>query len=125
MRRAETGKGSFLQQAVAEVRDAWLQSGLLDMTRDKIIIYVRTRNEAKDLASMLDCGSYIADSGSPDEKKELLIRWTRSPERPYIVATAALAEGLIRSAHLGRHVIHFNPSAIHQSIYTFTIALTI
>jgi superfamily II DNA helicase RecQ len=91
--RAKRGKGSLLEQAAKRVRDAWERSELVNTSRDKIIVYVRTRQEAQQLALLLDCDSYTAESGSAEEKRQLLAQWTKSPSRPYMVATTALAEG--------------------------------
>lgn len=93
VRRANSQKGSLLQQCAAEVRDAWEAPGMFDQTRDKIIIYVRTRGEAGELASILQCDLYTAGSGTSAEKQQRLDRWTRDASSPYIVATTALAEG--------------------------------
>jgi hypothetical protein len=72
VRKATNGQGSFLEQAAARARDAWDQSGLFDKSRDKIILYVRTRDEAKDLAQLLGCGTYTARSGIVTEKEAII-----------------------------------------------------
>jgi superfamily II DNA/RNA helicase len=58
-----------------------------------IILYVRTCQEADDLAELLGCSSYTSESRTPGEKKQILDRWIQTPDTPYIVATTALAEG--------------------------------
>ncbi|KAL1582281.1 hypothetical protein WHR41_09167 [Cladosporium halotolerans] len=93
VRKAGAHKGSLLEQASVEVEDAWTKSALFDHSRDKIILYVRTCKDADDLAELLGCSSYTAESGTPAEKKQILDRWIQAPETPYIVATTALAEG--------------------------------
>jgi superfamily II DNA helicase RecQ len=93
VRRATNGQGSFLEQAAARARDAWDQSGLFDKSRDKIILYARTRDEAKDLAQLLDCGTYTARSGTVTEKEAIVTGWLHTAAQPYIVATTAFAEG--------------------------------
>ena len=93
VRRAERGHGSLLEQAAAEAKDAWTRSTLFDPSRDKIILYVRTRDEASELAGLLDCAVYTARSGSAAEKGEIVHGWTSSAVRPYLVATTAFAEG--------------------------------
>jgi superfamily II DNA helicase RecQ len=93
VRKATNGKGSLLQQAAAEAQNAWERPGQLDHSRDKIIMYVRTRDEAEELSGLLGCNSYTAESGSPEEKKAILTSWVQSSCQPYIVATTALAEG--------------------------------
>jgi hypothetical protein len=75
VRRATNGQGSFLEQAAARARDAWDQSGLFDKSRNKIILYARTRDEAKDLAQLLDCGTYTARSGTVTEKEAIVTGW--------------------------------------------------
>ncbi|KAK6439524.1 hypothetical protein LTR95_004275 [Oleoguttula sp. CCFEE 5521] len=93
VRRASSRTDCLLQQSAAEVRDAWKTPGIFDQGRDKIIIYVRTRNEADDLAALLLCDSYTAASGTCVEKRDILTRWIQATGQPYIVATTALAEG--------------------------------
>ena len=40
----------------------------------KIILYVRTCRDADDLAELLNCSSYTAESGTLVEKKQILDR---------------------------------------------------
>jgi superfamily II DNA helicase RecQ len=93
VRRAKNGRGSLLKQAAAKARDAWDQSVLFDKTRDKIILYVRTRDEARDLADLLSCSTYTARSRTLTEKEAIVTGWLQSAVRPYIVVTTAFAEG--------------------------------
>lgn len=93
VRQAAASDICLLEQSAAEVRDAWLCSQLFDKRRDKILVYVRTRDEAAKLSSILECDMYTAESGTLEEKESTLSRWTRSPSNPYLVATTALAEG--------------------------------
>lgn len=92
VRKAESGRGGILEQAATEARDAWQCNSLFDHSRDKIILYSRTREEAKGLSELLRCECYTAES-SPEEKVSTLSRWIDHAECPYIVATTALAEG--------------------------------
>jgi superfamily II DNA helicase RecQ len=93
VRKAKNGQGSLLEQAAAKARDAWDQSVLFDKTRDKIILYVRTRDEARDLAELLGCSTYTARSGTATEKEAIVTGWLHTAAQPYIVATTAFAEG--------------------------------
>ena len=93
VRKIDPQKGSLLGQAAVQAKEAWTGSGLFDHACDKIILYARTCRDADDLAELLKCSAYTAESGSPIEKKQILDRWTRAPDTPYIVATTALAEG--------------------------------
>jgi superfamily II DNA helicase RecQ len=93
VRKADTCRGSLIKQAAIEAKDAWTKSGLFDHARDKIILYVQTRKNADDLADLLDCDAYTAESGTPAERKKILDRWIQTIDTPYIVATTALAEG--------------------------------
>jgi superfamily II DNA helicase RecQ len=93
VRKVDAGAGSLLKQAAVEAKEAWTDSGFFDHAHDKIILYVRTCKHADDLAELLGCRSYTAESGTPVEKKQILDRWTQTPDTPYIVATTALAEG--------------------------------
>jgi superfamily II DNA helicase RecQ len=76
VRKVDTQKGSLLEQTATKVRNAWNVSNLFDYSRDKIIIYVRIRDEAIQLASILSYESYISKSRTPAEKKDILERWT-------------------------------------------------
>lgn len=93
VRKIDARAGSLLKQAAVEAKEAWNDSGFFDHAYDKIILYVRTCKHADDLAELLGCRSYTAESGTPVEKKQILDRWTQDPGTPYIVATTALAEG--------------------------------
>ena len=93
VRKADASQGSLIKQAAIEAKHAWTESGLFEHRHDKIILYTRTRKVAEDLASLLDCSAYTAESGTPAEKKQMLDRWIHALDTPYIVATTALAEG--------------------------------
>ena len=93
VRNADAHRGSLIKQAAMEAKHAWTESGLFDHTCDKIILYTRTCKDADDLAELLDRDAYTAESGTPAEKKEILDRWIRTSNAPYVVATTALAEG--------------------------------
>ena len=64
----------------------------MEKSHDKIILYVQTRDKARELAGILGCATYTAKSSSAEEKSETLSGWIKSPNQPYIVATAAIAE---------------------------------
>lgn len=51
-----------------------MNSGLFDYSYDKIIIYVRTYKDADNLAGLLHYSSYIAESRTLIEKKQILDR---------------------------------------------------
>ncbi|KAI7295671.1 hypothetical protein KC343_g82 [Hortaea werneckii] len=93
VRKIDTHNGSLLKQAAIEAKDAWTESGFFDRAYDKIVLYVRTCKDADDLAELLGCNAYTAESGTPEEKKTILDRWIETPGTPYIVATTAIAEG--------------------------------
>ena len=92
VRKVNPQPGSLLEQGANEAQDAW-RSPYLDHSRDKIILYVRTRQDAKDLSDLLACNAYSAESGSVEEKQQMLRQWTGSSDEPFLVATTALAEG--------------------------------
>ncbi|KAK0773172.1 hypothetical protein LTR75_017205 [Friedmanniomyces endolithicus] len=93
VRRAQVGRASLLEQAAAEAQDAWQRSGLFDTSRDNLILYVRTRDQANELAGILGCAAYTARSGSTAEKGQIVAGWIESPTQPFLVATSAFAEG--------------------------------
>jgi hypothetical protein len=101
-----TGPGSLFEEGARKARDAWENSRLLNQARDKIILYVRTKEGAAALAKLLYCPQYTADIGTAKEKEELLRTWLASLDQPYIVATSALSAGF-DYAHV-RLVIHIS-----------------
>ena len=103
--------GRLLEEGARKAKDAWEASQLLDQAQDKIILYVRTKEEAATLAELLCCSQYTADVGTAEQKEELLRTWLHSSDQPYIVATSALSAGF-DYAHV-RLVIHVNePSSL-------------
>ena len=101
-----TGTGSLIEEGAREAREAWEASSLFDTGRDKIILYVRTREEGRGLAELLNCPLYTADAGTAEEKEELLESWLNDIDQPYIVATSALSAGF-DYRHI-RLVMHIN-----------------
>ena len=73
-----TGPGSLFEEGARKARDAWENSRLLNQARDKIILYVRTKEGAAALAKLLYCPQYTADIGTAKEKEELLRTWLAS-----------------------------------------------
>ena len=106
-----TGQEGLLEEGARRARDAWDNSQLLARAQDKIILYVRTKEDAATLAELLCCSQYTADIGSAEQKEAVLRTWLASPDQPYIVATSALSAGF-DYAHV-RLVIHVNePSSL-------------
>lgn len=76
VQKADLQKGNLLEQAAVEVCDAQNKSDLFDYSCDKIIIYIRTQDEADQLASNLSCETYTLQSSDPREKKNILQQQT-------------------------------------------------
>ncbi|KAM0720756.1 hypothetical protein Q7P37_004893 [Cladosporium fusiforme] len=74
VRKVDAHSGSILEQAAVEAKDAWAESG-----------FVRPRPRQDHPLRPHRVGH--------QQKKEILDRWVRTPDTPYIVATTALAEG--------------------------------
>lgn len=106
--RREHGPGTLVERAAALVRSCQKeQPSLFSHGRDKIIIYCRTKDMVAELADLLDCPSYTADSGSEEEKEAIIQSWREPTNSPAIVATSALGPGF-DYAHV-RWVIHVGP----------------
>ena len=106
-----TGRGSLLEEGARRAREGWENIQLLDRARDKIILYVRTKEDAATLAELLCCSQYTADIGTAEQKEELLRMWPASSDQPYMVATSALSAGF-DYAHV-RLVVHVKvPSSL-------------
>jgi superfamily II DNA helicase RecQ len=91
--RFETGPGALVEKAAHLVQTYWPKKEIFDHSRDKIIIYCRTREEVAQLADLLQCPSYTSESGPDEEKAALLSKWIADPDQPVIVATSALGIG--------------------------------
>ena len=72
---------------------------------ERIIIYVLSRHQADELANMLGCNTYYSDSGSDEEKVQVLATW-RDGQKRLLVATSAFGVG-VDYAYV-RDVIHID-----------------
>ncbi|KAJ9421294.1 hypothetical protein QL093DRAFT_2576904 [Fusarium oxysporum] len=92
--RRECGPGSLCERAVRLVQSCLTRTDLFfERGRDKVIIYCPTKELVAELAEMLSCPSYTADSGTAEEKRAILERWLADIDSPVIVATSALGPG--------------------------------
>ncbi|PNP50722.1 hypothetical protein FNYG_15934 [Fusarium nygamai] len=91
--RRERGLGTLCERAVHLVQSYWAQSDLFESRRDRIIIYCPTKALVAELADMLGCLSYTAESGTEQEKMAIIERWLAAADSPIIVATSALGPG--------------------------------
>jgi hypothetical protein len=64
------------------------------------------RDEAKELAELLNCLVYTTKVSIAKEKEELLRMWLATPEQPYIIVILALSTGF-NYIHIWL-VIHIN-----------------
>ncbi|KAK0335655.1 hypothetical protein LTR94_011910 [Friedmanniomyces endolithicus] len=91
VQQCPSGQGSLLSQVATDVLESWLK--LVSADQDKAVLYVRSRDEARDLAALLECDVYVGgDSLTSAEKSAFLQQWTSNPQRSFLVATTALAE---------------------------------
>jgi hypothetical protein len=65
---------SLLNQAIAKAKEVWTDSGFFDYAYDKTILYVCTYKDADDLVESLGYSSYIVESGTSEEKKQIFDR---------------------------------------------------
>jgi hypothetical protein len=89
----ETGPGALIERAANLVQACWPEREIFDHSRDKIIIYCRTRKEVALLADLLQCPSYTSESGSEEEKAAIISGWLDNRDQPVIAATSALGIG--------------------------------
>ncbi|KAF9767808.1 hypothetical protein IL306_014962 [Fusarium sp. DS 682] len=92
--RRECGPGGLCERAVCLVQSCLTQIDLFfERGRDKVIIYCPTKELVAELAELLSCPSYTADSGTAEEKRAILEQWLAAIDSPVIVATSALGPG--------------------------------
>ena len=75
----EAGSGTLIERAADLVQECWPKQEFFDQSRDKIIIYCRSRDEVKELADLLQCPSYTSESGTEEEKAAILVKWIATP----------------------------------------------
>ncbi|KAI1607822.1 P-loop containing nucleoside triphosphate hydrolase protein [Exophiala viscosa] len=61
--------------------------------KERVIVYVNSREDARILASELGCESFYSDLGSIEEKEQVTARWRDGVHR-VIVATSAFGAGV-------------------------------
>jgi superfamily II DNA or RNA helicase len=91
--RRQQGLGTLCERASHLVQSYRAQSDLFRSQQDRIIIYCPTKALVAELATMLGCLSYTAESGTEQEKREIIERWLTAADSPVVVATAALGPG--------------------------------
>ncbi|KAK4552367.1 hypothetical protein LTR86_010381 [Recurvomyces mirabilis] len=92
VQQCPSGPGRFLQQVATDVLESW--PDLVSADRDKAVLYVRSRDDARDLAALLTCDLYVGGNSLTNAGKTVFLQeWTKDPQRPFLVATTALAEG--------------------------------
>jgi hypothetical protein len=74
VRKIDARAGSLLNQAAVEAKEAWTNSGFFDHTYNKIIVYIRICKDVDGLVELLGCSSYTSESGTLEEKKQILDR---------------------------------------------------
>ncbi|KAK2666817.1 Helicase, C-terminal [Fusarium oxysporum f. sp. vasinfectum] len=89
----ERGLGNLCEQAACLVQSCWTRTDLFKSERDRVIIYCPTKDLVAELADMLGCPSYTAESGTEEEKMAIIERWLTAADSPIIVATSALGPG--------------------------------
>jgi len=62
----------LIERAANLVQAYWPKQVIFDHSRNKIIIYYRTRTEVALLTNLLQCPSYTSESGSEEEKAAIL-----------------------------------------------------
>jgi len=79
---------------ITEVRKAMERVPLfVGDEKARAIVYCRTKEEVRRVAEELSCSMYYADSGTEEEKAEVLSGWMRGNSR-IIAATTAFTEGI-------------------------------
>jgi hypothetical protein len=89
----ETGPGPLVERAAAWVQAYWPRKEIFDHSRDKIIVYCRTREEVAQLAGLLGCPTYTSRSGTEEEKAAIIAGWLGLQDQPVMAATSALGVG--------------------------------
>lgn len=94
IRIAAKDKRSLVEQAATYLPHKWQSDPGFEPGRDKVILYCRTRSDVAALSQRLGCYSFTADSGTAEEKADIIGRWLADTDQPAIAATSALGPGL-------------------------------
>jgi hypothetical protein len=68
----ETGPNTLIERAANLVQVYWPKQEIFDYSRDKIIIYYRTREEVAQLTDILKYPLYISKSGTEKKKAAII-----------------------------------------------------
>jgi hypothetical protein len=88
-----TVESKSLLESVTDLICTYWTTEIFDKSRDKIIVYCNTREEARMLGEMLDCPVYTSESGTWKQKATLIQEWLANSEQPAVIATTALGPG--------------------------------
>ena len=89
----EAGPGRLVDRAAALVQAYQGHAQVSRESRDKVILYCRTRGVAEELGQLLSCPVYTSRAGTEQEKAALLAGWLANTSLPALVATSALGVG--------------------------------
>ncbi|KAK5188946.1 hypothetical protein LTR47_011582 [Exophiala xenobiotica] len=87
--RQQVDTGDFISHCVNVIQGAM---GFVK-EKERVIVYVNSREDARTLASELECESFYSDSGSMEEKEQVTARWRDGVHR-VIVAASAFGAGV-------------------------------
>ncbi|KAH7189860.1 hypothetical protein DER44DRAFT_679617 [Fusarium oxysporum] len=68
----------------------WTRTDLFKSEQDRVIVYCPTKDLVAELADLLGCLSYTADSGTEEERGVIIERWLTAADSPAIIAILAL-----------------------------------
>jgi superfamily II DNA helicase RecQ len=83
----------FIKRAANLVRVCWPKREIFDYSRDKIIVYCRTRKEVARLADVFKYSIYTSKSGTEEEKAVIISGWLDNRNQPVITAISTLGIG--------------------------------
>lgn len=83
----------LVAEAVGRLSEALRVPWFKDEMAARAIVYCRTKDVARAVAEALGCPSYCADSGTDEDKADILSSWIEGDHR-VIAATSAFVEGI-------------------------------
>jgi hypothetical protein len=84
----------FISEVIGRLQDAFQVQWFCEEIAARAIVYCQTKANARAIADALGCLCYCADSGTEEEKAEILTGWMDGDSRVG-VATSAFVEGIL------------------------------
>jgi superfamily II DNA helicase RecQ len=93
MKQRAMGTEKMMEVAVETIKEALELEWFAGQTEDRAIVYCRTKRQVEEVGAGLGCPVYYSDSGTEEEKGDVLRGWIEGKTQ-ILVATSAFGAGI-------------------------------